>query len=294
MKKHITLIGSISLLASCATEPLSYTVHDTLRNQSAGARPFFVDSLTGVCSETEGDERQCRQGIQNALRNAGYRVISSDRSVEDYNTVACDLQTNIRTESREVQTVDLFGSISQKNLQTNPDIQTGLAMLATLSCEIEDGLTYTSIYSGTGQSQVFIQDEGEAIRYFTQAVERSATQAFGRLGPAALGDENGVITVEAIGFDDGVRESHENDLSQAIRAAKVVAAERAGSRYRDDETNTERFRETGRGDASYQGQYSRDVRNITDANIISFDIVEDFGYVDGRYKVKIRATLTPN
>lgn len=277
----------------CETAPVSYSVHDTLKNESVGTRPFYVDYLSGACDDDDS-ERQCRQGIQNALRNSGYRVISNERRVEDYNLVECDLQNSMRTESREVQTVDLFSSIANEKVETTPTVQTGVAILSILNCEVVDALTKTAIYSGTGQAEVFVQKESDALPLFTKAVQDAASQAFSKLGPSQDTAQD-FITVIQEGFDDGVKETAVIDLQQAIDAAKVAAVRANSGRVVGREVNEETF--TGDGDqtAEFDENYSSSTTLVTDGSIVAAEVVEDRGYTDdGRYAVKVRVTLLRN
>ena len=231
--------------------------------------------------------------MQSALRSKKYRVIGSKKNVADYNTIECVVDITKERKAKSTATVDLFGSIKNDKLQVNEGTAIGVELGVMVNCSVTDAFTEELVYEGSGQATTFISDKSNVYAYFSRAMKSAVKQAIGRMGKANSKKNKNFIYAEAIGYDDGVRSTTAKDLQEAISTAKVLVVEKAGTRVRTEAGYRSTFTSNGNTDRITEVDIDNK-KSVSDANIVHFDVVEDFGYVNGRYKVKIGARLVLN
>lgn len=276
-----------------SAKPISYNVYNKLLNESAGSRPFFVSELTGTCDASENDRRICRGAIQNALRSKKYRIIGSRNNVADYNEFKCDVTHTTEQKSREAATVNLFGSIKNKTVKVDQGVEYGTELSLTVHCTMKDAFTETLVYYGSGISTIFIKDRSRVTQSFSSALKKATKQAIEKIGRTNSKKNKNFIYAEAIGFDDGIKSTTALDLREAIQSAKVLIVEQSATRVRTESRSEYTFKSNGRNDNLQEKDYEKkDI--VSDASIMQFEVLEDFGYVNGRYKIKIGARIVLN
>lgn len=280
--------GSIDrALASLNSNPVSHSVYDTRLTATAGSRPFVVD--TYGCSDS-GDVRSetiCKGSVERALVSRGYRISPSEDTLSDYNLINCRFDGSSRSAQDTVDEVQL-GALLGGDYETEKKLKNYIVVDMTTTCEVEDGQTGRVFYTAVGASSTKREISGSqvpnSLELAGDGLYKSVQQAIGKLGPAARGVEAEVETVTAFGTDDGVISTREADFAEALANAKFIASQKAAaSRVRVDES--------ARLASGGVNEYSLEVSNASDSIVKDFEIIEDFGYVDGRYKIKIQATV---
>lgn len=264
-------------------QPTTHKILNDNLTSTAKNRPFLLKHCLINDSSLASDYGQnalnswCEESVLNAIDFSGGRVVSNPSGVSDYNEITCELKFDFNS----------------SDLYRGQPIGTVLNTYTTAfaECLVFDGLTGAPFYTGTGDHQAereFTVVAGglrgtsipnQVIFGGTNAVQKS----LGRLGNAGRGVEPNFVTVEAFGYDDGIRSTREQDLKEALIAAKIAASQKAGTRIRTEETASLSY-DGSAGNSTFSSQ----TRSLADSIIRDFTY-DDLGYIDGRYTVKIKA-----
>lgn len=298
MLRNVFTLACLILTSGCVT-PLTYTVNDPALYSTIPTRPFYIAEPSGDCTKNLNYKKFCVGAISNGLKAYNYRVIPAPTTIQDSNVINCSLElktqdfdkTDTPYESAEASFWRYFTKGDSFPMQGS-DATTKYAFF--VHCSVLDTISGKPIYDGTGYHSQLMPNYFDLDIYFSQIMTTAVMRSISKMNPGEKRQDVEVFQVQAEGSDDGIRSTREQDLREAIDSAKVWAVAMISSRVRRDTESKEEFVNSNSSDSSYESKWSGVEEVFSDGTVLTFDIIEDLGYVGSTYKVVIEAEVVRN
>lgn len=286
--------GTISASGQSSSEPLAHNVYNDNLAATAGNRPFLILGCETAYSGLL-DQQICRDSIARALVSRQFRIVTDPSGVSDYNQLLCKFENGRSFTTSESMPQVQLSALIQGQFRTSQSRKQYENFEVSSVCEVSDGLSKTLFYTGAGVDTVKRAASSSRAengrRLLADGIFKSVAQALGRLGGNGRGVAPDVAFVEAVGFSDGNSGNPDFDYLQALNRAKINAVENSSTRIRSEASSVQEYSQSLSTGETYNATDSSKIRSLADAYVKGFDVIENSYLPDGRYFVKIRATV---